>query len=675
MKKRMLCLGLAVCMLLSGCVKQEPEQTQSNTTLPTQTSPATTAPTETTAPEETTVPVETTAPTEYIGLTVDQDNESISTYEESFTVSGTSDPAEAVRINDVQVPQNADGSFTYDVPLVPGENLITLTHKEETVTYSVHRRYCVQAYSPEEGRAYGSGATVFLRVFAREGSEVTALFDGETVTMKKTVDQLGSGAAEGFLLYTGQFYLPENNEADKNMGQVVFTVTCDGITETYSSADIICNAKVPYRFQDSEATPEGYRNVGSGYIVEVVDQSVETFYGYGNDDYSNPTYNYLPKGTVDYGYYETITSDSGEQTYKLLRCGVRVYYKIKNTPNTIQSQAVDCYYGYLPNENQIDVASIVIEGHHTYLTVDTLWKAPFFFDFEEQAYKDPYTRDFRVERFNASYVDIRFCYATEVGGNIEIPGDHPLFSHAEWIDNGSDHTLRLHLKVAGGFYGWDAFYNDNDQLVFQFLNPVLVQKADNAYGADLTGTRIMIDVGHGRGDTGAFGLDSLGLGWIESERNLNLAYMLKEELESMGATVIMNRASQEELLTQRERICFLKQESPDYCIAIHHNSGGADKERSGFEAGYFTTWSQLATDHIHYAAKASGVYDSSLVMWFYYYVNRQTNCPQVLTECGFMTNTEDFNKIINEEANRQKAISMAQGIANYFLEITEMNTQ
>ena len=62
-------------------------------------------------------------------------------------------------------------------------------------------------------------------------------------------------------------------------------------------------------------------------------------------------------------------------------------------------------------------------------------------------------------------------------------------------------------------------------------------------------------------------------------------------------------------------------------------------------------------------------------MWFYYYVNRQTNCPQVLTECGFMTNTEDFNKIINEEANRQKAISMAQGIANYFLEITEMNTQ
>lgn len=670
MKKRMACLGIALCLLLSGCVQTvEPPQTTDPVPL------QTTAPAETTVPIETTVPVQTTAPTEYIGLTMDQTPEPISTYEEVFTLSGMSDPAEPVMIGGVQVPQAEDGSFTYQVPLEPSENLITVTHKEETVSYTVHRRYCVQDYSPSEARSYGSGATVFLRVLAREGSEVTAFFREETKTLKKTVDQLGSGAAEGFALYTGQIYLPENNEEDLDMGVVVFSVTCDGITEVYSSGSLICTAKVPYRFQDASATPEGYRNVGSGYIVEVVDQSVETFYGYGNDDYSDPTYNYLPKGTVDYGYIETVTSDSGEQTYKLLRCGVRVYYKIKNTPNTTQSAAVDCYSGYLPDHNQIEVASIQVEDHHTYLTLDTVWKAPFFLDFEEQDYIDPSTRDFTVDRFDATYVDIRFCYATEVGGSIKIPADNPLFSHAEWINNGPDHTLRLYLKVEGGFYGWDAYYNGNDQLVFQFLNPVTVKPADNAYGADLTGVRIMIDVGHGKGDTGAFGMDSLGLGWIESERNLNLAYMLKEELERMGATVILNRTSQEEVLTQRERICFLKQEAPDYCIAIHHNSGGANTERSGFETGYFTTFSQLATDHIHYTAKSTGAYDTSLVMWYFYYVNRQTICPQVLTECGFMTNPGDFEKIIDEEANRQKAIAMAQGIANYFLEVTEMNSK
>lgn len=670
MKKRTVCLGIVLCLMLSGCVQTvEPKQT----TVPV--TQQTTAPTETSAPIETTVPVQTTAPTEYIGLTMDQIPELVSTYEEIFILSGTSDPAEPVLIGDEQVPQAEDGSFSCQVSLEPGENIIAVTHKGETVSYNIHRRYCVQDYSPSEARSYGSGATVFLRVLAREGSEVKALFGEEEKTLKKTVDQLGSGAAEGFALYTGQVYLPENNEEDLDMGVVVFCVTCDGITEVYSSGSLTCTAKVPYRFQDESATPEGYRNVGSGYIVEVVDQSVETFYGYGNDDYSDPTYNYLPKGTVDYGYIETVTSDSGEQTYKLLRCGVRVYYKIKNTPNTIQSAAVDCYSGYLPDHNQIELASMAVEGHHTYLTVDTVWKAPFFFDFEEQDYIDPSTRDFTVDRFDATYVDIRFCYATEVGGSIEIPEDNPLFSHAEWIDNGPDHTLRLYLKVEGGFYGWDAYYNDNDQLVFQFLNPVTVKPADNAYGVDLTGVRIMIDVGHGKGDTGAFGMDSLGLGWIESERNLNLAFMLKEELESMGATVILNRTSQEEVLTQRERICFLKQEAPDYCIAIHHNSGGANKERSGFETGYFTTFSQLATDHIHYTAKSTGAYDTSLVMWYFYYVNRQTICPQVLTECGFMTNPGDFEKIIDDDANRQKAVAMAQGVANYFMEVTQMNTQ
>ncbi len=667
MKIKAICLVLAGCLLLGGCVNvEEPEQTMEQT-VPAQTLPQT-QPTQPTQPE-------TQPATEAIGLHVDTPQTPEDTYLETFRLSGASDPDFPLFLNGEPITRQADGSFTCDAPLEPGENLLTLTHKEETVTYTVHRRYCVQSYSPSEARSYGSGARIFLRVFARDGSEVTAQLGEEVYTLKRTVDQLGSGAAEGFALYLAQIHLPNNNETDIALGSIRFTAVCDGITETYTSGELTCTALVPLRWQDGEATPEGYRNVGSGLIVEVVDQSVETFYGYGRQDLSDPTYNYLPKGTVDYGYCEELTSESGDKTFRLLRCGVRVYYTVKNTPNLTPTPAVDCYSGYLPSTNQVEVSAIAQEGHHTYLTLDTGWKAPFFFDFEEQDYDDPSTRDFTVDRFDATYVDIRFCYATEVGGSIEIPAENPLFSHAEWIDNGPDHTLRLYLKVAGGLYGWDAYYNENDQLVFQFLNPVTVQTADNAYGVDLTGVRIMIDVGHGKGDTGAFGLDPENQGWLESERNLYLADLLRQELESMGATVIMNRTSQEELLTQRERICFLKQQAPDYCIAIHHNSGGANAERSGFETGCFTTFSQLATDHIHYATKAARVYDSSLVMWYFYYVNRQTICPQVLTECGFMTNAGDMQGIVSPETNRQKAIAMAQGIANYFLEVTRMNQE
>ena len=50
------------------------------------------------------------------------------------------------------------------------------------------------------------------------------------------------------------------------------------------------------------ANPTGgnYINVGSGYIAEVIQANVETFDGGKYDDYSHPTNNYLPEGTMDY---------------------------------------------------------------------------------------------------------------------------------------------------------------------------------------------------------------------------------------------------------------------------------------------------------------------------------------------------------------------------------------
>ena len=231
---------------------------------------------------------------------------------------------------------------------------------------------------------------------------------------------------------------------------------------------------------------------------------------------------------------------------------MRVYATVKNTPYSNKRAAVDCYTGVLPDHNEIGIASLTTEGHHSLLTIDTMWKAPFFFDFEPQEYQNEAYRNYKVEQFDASYVDITFCYATVVTGTLDIPEDHPLFTHAEWIQNAADHTLRLYLKQPGGLYGWDAYYNEADQLCFQFLNPVLVSKADNAYGADLTGVRIMIDVGHGGADNGAAGI-SKGLGYLEKNRNLELSLLLQEELESIGATVILNRTT-DETTTQRERI-------------------------------------------------------------------------------------------------------------------------
>ncbi|MBO5953770.1 MAG: N-acetylmuramoyl-L-alanine amidase [Oscillospiraceae bacterium] len=653
--QQMICILLScilVFSMLAGCAGQ----TVQDTTVPETSEPPASDPPKPEPP----IPLTVMLPAENQFMTMDK----------VVNFQGLSDLRFPLTINGTEIPRESDGGFTYEAPLEIGNNEITVVHQDQTLTYRIEYRYATEFFSQAQDTTYHSGARMYMGVSARAGSTVTATFREEKKTLHLTVDQLGSGAKEGFHLYTGFFDMPSNNTEQQDLGNITYTITCEDTTETYTSGKISCAAKVPVKTSDPNSTPkgEGYINVGSGYIVEVIDGNVETFNGKTSDDKSNPTYNYLPKGTVDYASQNVVYDSTGEKEYMLLRCGVRVYRKTKNTPNPTQSMVVDCYTGLLPDHNEIVFNPITVEGHHTYLTLDTLWKAPFFLNHEPQDYKNASHRDYRVDNFDAGYIDIRFCYATKVTGSVTIPLENPLFTKAELTQNEADCTLRLYLKEAGGFYGWDAYYNDQGQLCFRFLNPVKVTKADNAYGADLTGVRIMLDVGHGGGDIGALGRDSNGVGWTESERNLILSNYVRKELESIGATVIMNRTTMEDTTTQRERIQFLREQAPDYCLCIHHNSN-SNKSLYGYETGYFTIFTQPAADHIHEAVAASKLYRSAYVMWFYYYVSRQTTCPIVLTENGYMSSVTELEQMLKDSVMQEKAKALTQGVVNYFLEM------
>ena len=316
-------------------------------------------------------------------------------------------------------------------------------------------------------------------------------------------------------------------------------------------------------------------------------------------------------------------------------------------------------------------------GKHLVLTLDTLWKAPFYFDVEPQNYYYPNggsNRNYSVTACTAEYVDIRFCYATVFNGKIELPENNSLFSSAEVINNGPDYTLRLYLKKTGGFYGWDSYYNDEGQLCFRFLKPAVATKADNAYGADLTGVTVMIDVGHGGRDGGATLRDANGVDlkdangdYIdEAAQNLKLALRLKAELESIGATVVLNR-DDDSLVLVDERLQMLKSAAPDLCLCIHHNAIGGHPEIDGLITYYYTPFSQAAAKEIYKANEGSTVYKKNSLDWHYYYTARQPVCPVVLMENGYTTSPHDVSHMLNNESVQIKVKAMAQGIANYFL--------
>lgn len=410
-----------------------------------------------------------------------------------------------------------------------------------------------------------------------------------------------------------------------------------------------------------------YIDVGSGYIAEIVTYSAETFNGKTSDDYSAPIRNFLPEGTVDYASTRIVSNST--MNYVLLRCGRRVYLEKNNNPSTAKLPVVACYEGTLPDHNEVGFVSMKKEGHFTILTMDVMWKAPFYFDILPQEYIDPDTRDYRVTAFTAEYVDITFCYATVFEGTVSIPSDNPLFSSAQVTQNESDCTLRLYLKKTGGFYGYDSYYNENDQLCFKFLNPVSAAKTTkNSYGTDLTGIRILIDVGHGGVDCGSVATSAAGKEIEESDLNLTVAKALQKELESMGATVILNRTDDSKL-TVDDRTKNLKDVSPDICICIHHNSDGGVGVATGLQVCYSTPMSRDLATLMYNKTVSAGIYNDSFMSWHYYFVAKQTNCPIVLMECGYMSNPSDLADMLDSGVTQQKARAMAQAVAAYFLNI------
>ena len=178
----------------------------------------------------------------------------------------------------------------------------------------------------------------------------------------------------------------------------------------------------------------------------------------------------------------------------------------------------------------------------------------------------------------------------------------------------------------------------------------------------------MLDVGHGGEDPGAFYSDTKGHNWQEAERNLYLALLVRDELESIGATVIMNR-SEDETTTRTERVSFLIEQGPDFCLCIHHNADNSSA-MTGFESWYFTAHSRDAAEHNLKANMENELYRRGRMSWHRYFVARQTVCPIVLAENGYMSNKWEMDRIADSELMQQKAEALVQGIANYYLQLS-----
>ena len=587
-------------------------------------------------------------------------------FEKTTQIIGASDPNFPLLLNGEEVKRTKDGYFSLDLDLKVGKNTFTFTHKGTTKTYNVTYRYVViKDYSPSSALKLDGGSSIIVKATARTGSTVKATLNGKTITLQLTEGEQDSA----FSTYSGGITLPAGESKDKNLGKIKFTGTHNGVTENFTGGSITIKKKkiIP----SSKPTSTGgsnqgggssnqgggsYAGVGNNLIAEVVKYQTETFDGDVLNDLSQPYNNYLPKGTVDYCSENTIYDTGSGNSYRLLRYGKRVYTSSSN---------IKTYKGTLPSKNSISLKSLTTSGSRTKLTLKTTWKAPFKLEYLPQKYQAK-TGSARgtITSATFNYIEITFCYASSLSGSFGDISSSPVFSRAQIIKNTSDYTLRLYLKKTGYFYGWTANYDSSGNLVFEFLNPAKATKANNAYGGRLDSITIAIDAGHGGSDPGAVGaVASLN----EANRNLLLAQKVKSKLESIGAKVVMTRTSNTSL-TSDQRILKVKNAKPNLAVSIHRNSS-TSSSANGFGAYYFNPYTKLAADKIKNATADKNAYKREFTSWHVFYMSRISDCPVVLTENGFMSNSTDFGNMKSDAWNDKCADAIVEGIVDYFLAI------
>ena len=581
-----------------------------------------------------------------------------------FTLRGSGDPEHPVTLNGEEISLDAEGLFSLEVTLKEGANTFKISHKDKTETYTVrYKKIIIKSVYPSSAITVESGEKRTISIVALRDSSVTATFNSKKVTLyPKESDE--SDSLSEYVTYVGSIEAPVNQTGSvKSYGSIKYTVSSPSGTATKTGATVSVKKFDINKFDGGNGYPAGslYKNVGKTYIAEVICDSAETFDGNDTADTSRPMNNYLPKGTVDYCSPYTRQFYTGSQTVTLhtLRYGNQLYEKSKNTGTNIK-----VYKGTLPETNTVSLSSVAEEGHHTLMTFDVGWKAPFRFDLLPQRYPSSGQNppNFIINSVDFEYVEIVFCYAESLDFEADLSA-HTVFSRYETEVREYDCVLRLYLKQKGKFYGWSAVYNAQNQLEFRFLNPVTLVEADNEYGYSLEGVTVLVDAGHGGRDQGAAGFKAEN---SEAKLNLDLALELEKQLKALGATVIMTR-SDNSYIEVADRMSAVRNNRPDYAISIHRNASSSSSP-NGFISYYFNAFSSEAAGDVFEETKAAGVYDNSIwvgVKWHYFFLCRNTECPVVLTENGFITNRNDYS-IMNEK-NTECAKAMVDGIMKYFI--------
>jgi len=275
------------------------------------------------------------------------------------------------------------------------------------------------------------------------------------------------------------------------------------------------------------------------------------------------------------------------------------------------------------NNAVVHSASITATDSATYLTLVTSEQVNFIF------------------RYNRNEVSIYVVGAGAFPGAVSI-GSNPIFTSGRWAGN----TLHLTLTTMDGIMGYRSFWDQNDNLVIRFRNPP----------SSLAVTRVAIDPGHGGLDRGAEGFRT---DLPEAVINRQMSQLLAEELRRRGVTVlVLDTAPGMEI---SERVRRAEEFDADIFISVHNNAARNANAR-GTEVYFYSVFSHVmaATTARNVSTNLGTINRGTRRASFS--ITRSSQFISVMVEAGFVTNREEYEKLITPSYQQRIAVGIADAV-------------
>ena len=244
---------------------------------------------------------------------------------------------------------------------------------------------------------------------------------------------------------------------------------------------------------------------------------------------------------------------------------------------------------------------------------------------------------------------------------------NPIIKRLDWEQKSPtqiDYTFELRNSQQ---WGYNLRY-EGSNLIFSLRHPPKVWMQTNEdidRDLPLNNVKILLDPGHGGKEKGSRG----PTGYPEKKINLIVSKLVEKKLKDLGATVYLTR-NEDKYVSLKERMAAIDKIKPDLALSIHYNalpdSGDAENTK-GISTFWYNTQAHAPAMFLHnYLVEELNRPDAG-VFWNNLALTRPHTAPAVLLELGFMINPEEFEWITNEKQQEKLAITLAEGIKEWFV--------